>query len=171
MPRYKWTGPETNLGRFGVVKKGDIVNLTHKEEEYILNDEHPHLKAVDEKADAKKTPEKKEPFRPDPKDLPADFDKLPEAEQNKIYADLEQKELARVSALEKANGDAARLNLSEMKKDELEAEIDRMKAAGVKVEVQKGATKPALIAAIKQALGQDNRGEGGGEETGGGSEE
>lgn len=169
MPRYKWTGPETNLGRFGVVRKGDIVNLTHKEEEYILNDEHPHLKPADEKEEAKKQ-EKKPPFKPDPKDLPPDFDKLTEPDQNKILAELEQKELARLSELEKANSEAGRLNLSEMTKAELEAEIDRMKAAGTKVEVQKGATKPALIAAIKQALGQDSRGEGAGEETGGNEE-
>jgi hypothetical protein len=36
MPKYTYLGHEVNLGRFGVVRRGDVVNLTDKEEDAIL---------------------------------------------------------------------------------------------------------------------------------------
>lgn len=37
MAKYHWLGGTVNLGRFGTVRRGDVLNLTEKEEESIGN--------------------------------------------------------------------------------------------------------------------------------------
>lgn len=160
MPRYIWNGPETNLSRFGVVKKGDPVVLSPKEEAYILEHGHDHLEAFDPKKHGAPVPAKNIVFKPDPKDLPEDFEAMTEAEQNEVLNALEQKEISRKAELAKANEHSGRMALSEMTKAQLQDEVARLRAEGKTVEVQKDASKAALVAAIRQALGQDGRGTG-----------
>lgn len=143
MAKYQYTGQDgVSMGRFGTLKKGDVIDLSPKEETYVLENKHPHLKAVDDKA-AKKDDGK-------PKmNLPPDFDKLPKDQQDKIRKEEE----ARLAGLSKANAETVNLELKEMTKAELEEVVAKLRADGKEVKVQKGASKPALVNAILEAKG------------------
>jgi hypothetical protein len=147
--KYEYTGPAVILGRFGEVKKGDVLALSPREEAYIVAHDHPHLKPVDAKRSTR-------PAGPAVKiGIPPNIDTLPPEKQAEIRAAVEEQR--RQEQLAKANNQTANIELSEQTREMLEDTVVSMRAEGIEVKVAKGAGKPALIAAINEARGRDSK--------------
>lgn len=183
MAKYHWLGGTTNLGRFGTVRRGDIVNLTDKEDESIQG-QGPNG-AIDPRF---------QPFKEGAKiegaglDLPEGYERLSQAEQGgarhvaedtrKRAEALAQRtdpragvvgagaagqpvkstvadEQARLQRLNRANDDTDTENYREMTKAELWELIDQMRREGKDIDVQKEATRPTLLRAVLISKGLD----------------
>lgn len=139
MPRYIFKGPSVTLGRFGDVKIGDTLELTTREESYIRDDKR-FVPFTD--AQAKSTKPKL--------NLPANFDKLTEAEQKAATEQARAEEDARQEILRNANARTADENFQQMNMDELRGFAERLRAEGKTVTFRdsRGDTKSELIRAI-----------------------
>lgn len=141
--KYVFEGGETNLGRFGMVKKGDVLELTSREAADIKDDKR-FKKFVDEgkgnpkpKIDAGKLVK------------PAGFDKLSAEDQKKVVAKLIEAEEARLHEIDKQNGFSAKTNLREMKRDDLLEFVANVNKDGEKIKLLDGASKEEIIHAIE----------------------
>lgn len=92
MPKYTYLGHEVQLGRFGTIRRGDMVNLSDKEEESILTSEDTRFR----------------PFREGERieysgaRVPVGFTDLKPAEQKKIMEKLQRDERRRLEDLGQA---------------------------------------------------------------------
>jgi hypothetical protein len=141
MRKFHYIGPEVQLGRFGTVTRGDVLELTGKEAEGIQGDKR--FKPFDPKAK----------FTPSKLALPDGFDDLVEAEQKKILAKLEQAEKDRLADLEKANLTTAKVELDEMSRAELLDYATGLRERGTEVKFKTDASRKVIKAAIELALG------------------
>lgn len=92
MPKYTYLGHEVNLGRFGTVRRGDMVNLTDKEEESILENKDTRFQPFDEKKKVEWAGVR----------VPEGFTDLKPAEQKKVIEKLERDERRRQEDLGQA---------------------------------------------------------------------
>lgn len=185
MPKYHWLGGTTNLGRFGTVKRGDVLNLTEREDESIQG------QGPNGDIDARF-----QPFKDGAKidgsglDLPEGYESFSKDEQAVARKDAEdarkraeilnqrtnpragvagagatgqpthstiEDEKARLQRLNQANESTDTENYREMTKAELWEVIDGMKREGNEVDVKKDSTRATLLKAVLDAKGLDSK--------------
>lgn len=159
MKKFHFLGQQTQLGRFGTVTRGDVLDLTDKEALDITDDKRFRP------FDPKKT------FEPTKLPLPEGFDDLSADEQAKVVRDLEGKEETRRVELEKANLATSSVELDDMSRAELLDIAAGLRLRGTKVDFRPDASRRAIKAAIQMALritprDDDAGGDDEGEETG-----
>jgi len=137
-----------NLGRFGLVQKGDILNLTDHEFNMVQAD------PVDRKRfRALKEGEPVEPLKFEPR-----TEKPGESAEDKAAREKwNAREEARIAALNKSNdaGEVARQNVREMKHEALLAKAVELEAGGASLGLPQKPTRNQLIAAIEAFLERD----------------
>lgn len=155
--QYRYTGELTNIGRFGHIKKGDIVSLTTTEEAGIMDD--PRFEKVDPKKEAKAD-------KPKPTlNLPENYDQLSPADQKKAMKKATDEEADRIARLEDENKKTQIEEIRQMPKDQLLEFVKKLRADDKKVDVKEDATPKQLRKAIIDALfGANTPGDEGGEE-------
>jgi hypothetical protein len=128
MKSFKWNGGAVNLGRFGLVNKGDVLVLTDHEAEYVAREKDKNFQPVDPaKVKAPALPE-------DPKAAAA--------------------EKARREALDKANDTQvlADQEIREMKREEL-----FVKAQALGLQLPEGIATPVLLERVMLAVKEAKR--------------
>lgn len=150
MAKFIYKGPDVSLGRFGNVRKGDVLEMTDHEINHIRRD------PSDKRFEPFK--EGKAPEPPGIK-LPEGFDKMPKEEQDKIRAKLEREEQARRDSVEQANSKTEQEQLEQMTKEQLLGLVDKLRKEGKTIDVKADAPKRAIRKAIKLALYGDSRGD------------
>lgn len=128
---YEFTGPETNLGRFGIVKAGDKLSLTPHEASCITDDKR----------------FRKWEGKPTVKPEPPPASKTPE-EGKKAGQD----EAERKARLSYENLKAKSQALDDLTKEELQEVLVMLRGEGKEIIVPKGASRSILLAALKAAI-------------------
>lgn len=156
--KFHYLGTDTQLGRFGSVTRGDILDLTAREEADITREKDKRFKPFDPKAKIVKTKLA----------LPEGFDELSDVEQKATLRRLEQAEETRLADLARANERTASVELDDLSRDELLEKAEALRKEGKTVVFQKDANRSTIRDAIALALGQgENTGPDTEEETGG----
>lgn len=141
MKQYVYSGPEVNLGRFGVVKNGEILTLTASEEAMILRDGDKRFKEATAKTKAPAlvvVP-------------PAQEGETPEQKEAREKAEAEK---ARQENIALANSQSRKVELESMSKAALREEIEARNLKGAKIKAHDAATKGELIRLIRENDGE-----------------
>lgn len=197
MPKFHWLGGTTNLGRFGTVKRGDVLSLTDKEAESIENN-----------GPGGELDPRFQPYKADAKidgaglDLPEGYEALSREGQAAARKEAEdarkraealaqstdpragvrgagaagqpvassvETEKARLQRLNAANSETDAENYREMTKAELMDVVDEIRREGKTVDVKKDSTRNHILREVLKAKGIDASDLEGEEEAGSGS--
>ena len=158
MPKYIFTGPETNLGRFGTVRKGDTLNLTPHEERHIDGDKRFELfeeAKHGQKAAAKKTiqlPKDFDKMKPDKRaetlkalGLPDNFEKLSEAEQSAALGKSDSDETARQEQIEQRNMETKIEEIRQLTLEQLRDLVKTLRQDGKVIDIKEDSAEAKNI--------------------------
>lgn len=181
MPKYHWLGGTTNLGRFGMVKRGDVLSLTDKEADSIEQngpggERDPRFQV--HKADAKidgaglDLPEGYEALgkeaqaaaRKEAEDARRRAEQLAQSTDPRAgvagagatgqpVVSTVETEKARLQRLSAANNETDSENFREMTKAELLEVVDELRGDGKPIDINKQSSRATILRAVLKAKG------------------
>lgn len=167
MAKYKYEGPKVNMGRFGEIKHGDVLDLTSREEDHVQGDKRfkKHVEGEKPKKESKfGLPDNFEKLNPEQKaetlkamGLPENFELLSDADR-KIHLDRAEKaESDRRAMLEEQNRKTRIEEIRQMTKAALLDTARKLKAEGKEIDFKDADEPKALRRKIVDAMFGSNK--------------